>query len=51
MISLFRIAELASGSIEIDGVDITSIGLTDLRQKIAIIPQVSSLLVDSLVSS
>ncbi len=39
MQALFRIVELAEGSIEIDGIDISSIGLKDLRSKIAIIPQ------------
>jgi ABC-type multidrug transport system fused ATPase/permease subunit len=37
--ALFRINELASGSIEIDGVDISRIGLTTLREKLSIIPQ------------
>ena len=37
--ALFRIVELAEGSIEIDGIDISTIGLKDLRSKIAIIPQ------------
>lgn len=37
--ALFRIAnDLARGSIEIDGVDIASIGLQTLRQQLAIIP-------------
>ncbi|KAG8814736.1 hypothetical protein FRC17_000994 [Serendipita sp. 399] len=36
---LFRLVELSSGSIEIDGVDISKLGLDDLRSKIAIIPQ------------
>jgi len=39
MLALFRIVELSSGSISIDGIDISSIGLRDLRSKIAIIPQ------------
>ncbi|KAM0753526.1 ABC transporter [Meredithblackwellia eburnea MCA 4105] len=36
---LFRIVELASGAIKIDGVDISKLGLKDLRPTIAIIPQ------------
>ncbi|KAG8935993.1 hypothetical protein FRC02_005189 [Tulasnella sp. 418] len=39
MIALYRIVELASGSIWLDGVDISTIGLRDLRSKISIIPQ------------
>ncbi|KAG0327706.1 hypothetical protein BG000_000839 [Podila horticola] len=38
-ISLFRFMDPASGSIEIDGVDITKIGVQDLRTKLTIIPQ------------
>ncbi|KAF9332491.1 hypothetical protein BG006_004633 [Podila minutissima] len=38
-ISLFRFMDPASGSIEIDGVNITSIGVQDLRTKLTIIPQ------------
>lgn len=37
--SLFRLVELDSGSIEIDGVDISTLGLRTLRSKLAIIPQ------------
>ncbi|KAG7381562.1 hypothetical protein PHYPSEUDO_005912 [Phytophthora pseudosyringae] len=37
--ALFRINELAAGSIIIDGVDASSIGLTTLREKLSIIPQ------------
>nr|XP_003409027.1 canalicular multispecific organic anion transporter 1 [Loxodonta africana] len=36
---LFRILEAAEGHITIDGVDIASIGLHDLREKLTIIPQ------------
>eukprot|EP01006_Ploeotia_vitrea_P048390 TRINITY_DN67229_c1_g2_i1.p1 TRINITY_DN67229_c1_g2~~TRINITY_DN67229_c1_g2_i1.p1 ORF type:complete len:1390 (+),score=148.98 TRINITY_DN67229_c1_g2_i1:25-4170(+) len=36
---LFRLVELASGKIVIDGMDIRNIGLTDLRSTISIIPQ------------
>lgn len=39
MQTLFRIVEITSGSIEVDGIDITKIGLADLRKKIAILPQ------------
>ncbi|CAO1618700.1 unnamed protein product [Sympodiomycopsis kandeliae] len=38
-LALFRIIEAASGSIVIDGVDTSKIGLKDLRRSIAIIPQ------------
>jgi ABC-type multidrug transport system fused ATPase/permease subunit len=39
MLVLMRIVELEGGSIHLDGVDISSIGLHDLRSKISIIPQ------------
>ncbi|KAH9949979.1 P-loop containing nucleoside triphosphate hydrolase protein [Amylocystis lapponica] len=39
MMALFRIVELSSGSITVDGVDISKLGLSDLRTKISIIPQ------------
>ncbi|KAM6504236.1 ABC transporter [Amanita muscaria] len=39
MTALYRLVELSSGSIHIDGVDISKIGLADLRRALAIIPQ------------
>jgi ABC-type multidrug transport system fused ATPase/permease subunit len=39
MQALFRIVELSGGSISIDGVDISKIGLHELRSRMAIIPQ------------
>ncbi|WWC63484.1 uncharacterized protein I303_106087 [Kwoniella dejecticola CBS 10117] len=39
MVALFRMAELSGGSIKIDGVDVSKIGLNDLRSGISIIPQ------------
>lgn len=39
MSALFRLVELSGGSISIDGINIASVGLKDLRTRLAIIPQ------------
>ncbi|KAJ3795163.1 ABC transporter [Lentinula aff. detonsa] len=39
MSAIYRLVELDSGSISIDGVDIASVGLSDLRSGLSIIPQ------------
>lgn len=46
-LGLFRIIEATTGNISIDSVNTSSIGLSDLRQRLAIIPQDASLLVES----
>lgn len=43
-LSLFRIIEAATGSIVVDGVNIASIGLENLRSRHTIIPQVRFLM-------
>ncbi|OAX83617.1 hypothetical protein ACJ72_02017 [Emergomyces africanus] len=42
-LALFRIIEATSGGISIDGLDISTIGLLDLRGRLAIIPQDAAL--------
>ncbi|KAG1899413.1 ABC transporter [Suillus fuscotomentosus] len=39
MTAIYRMVELASGSISIDGVDISTVGLAQLRRNLSIIPQ------------
>lgn len=39
MLALLRIVEAAAGSIVIDGIDISTIGLKELRKKVSIVPQ------------
>ena len=39
MTALYHLAELSEGSIIIDGVDVSTIGLNDLCNGLAIIPQ------------
>nr|UYV50462.1 YCF1 [Agaricus brasiliensis] len=43
LLALFRIIEPSNGTIFIDGVDITKIGLHDLRSSISIVPQTPDL--------
>lgn len=51
MAALFRMVELSSGKIIIDGIDVSQIGLRSLRSKIAILPQDPQLFVSRFQSS
>ena len=42
MMALKRIVEPSSGRILIDGVDVAGVSLTELRSRLALVPQVSS---------
>lgn len=39
MVALYRLVELSSGSITIDGINTSKLGLADVRGRISIIPQ------------
>lgn len=39
MNAIYRLTELSSGSIDIDGIDISTLGLHELRSRLSIIPQ------------
>lgn len=43
MVALFRIVEAMSGSMTIDGIDISKVGLADVRGALSIIPQEATL--------
>ncbi len=40
MMALYRIVEPAGGRVVIDGIDVATIGLADLRSRLALVPQV-----------
>ncbi|KAI0302402.1 hypothetical protein B0F90DRAFT_1714514 [Multifurca ochricompacta] len=50
-LSFFRFVEATEGRIRIDGLDISTIGLTDLRSKLTIIPQDPTILSGTLRST
>lgn len=41
IVSLFRIVEPCGGKILLDGIDILTLGLEDVRSRVAVIPQAS----------
>jgi len=49
--TLFRLVELSSGTITIDGINIATIGLYDLRSRLTIIPQEPTLLQGTICSN
>lgn len=51
LVGLLRIVEAAEGTIRIDGIDISTLGLKDLRTKVGIIPQEPVLFVGTIRSN
>ncbi|KAF9201752.1 Multidrug resistance-associated protein 5, partial [Haplosporangium sp. Z 27] len=51
LVGLLRIVEASEGSIRIDGIDISTLGLKDLRTKVGIIPQEPVLFVGTIRSN
>ncbi|KAF9354133.1 Multidrug resistance-associated protein 5 [Mortierella sp. AD094] len=51
LVGLLRIVEASEGAIHIDGIDISTLGLSDLRTKVGIIPQEPVLFVGTIRSN